>query len=79
MDAGQEELMPEGEAARLLGIAEWRLKELAAQGELRLVHVEGPYGMQVMYFTSEVLALRERLRGAPETVDAEEWPEFIGE
>ena len=77
MSAGQEELMPEEEAARLLGIAEWRLKELAAEGELRLVHVEGPAGTLVMYFKGEVLALRERLRGKPEADEAEEWPDVI--
>jgi hypothetical protein len=77
MSAGQEELIPEEEAARLLGIAEWRLRELAAQGELRLVRVEGPAGPRVMYLAAEVLALRGRLGGTPEEDDDEEWPDKI--
>jgi hypothetical protein len=79
-------LMPEEEAAELLGIAEWRLRELASLGELRLVRVEGTEGQRVMYFAAEVLALRERLRGRPEACetetaddDEEEWPDLIGE
>ena len=82
MSAGQEELMPEDEAAELLGIAEWRLRELASFGELRLVRVEGTEGERVMYFAAEVLALRERLRGQPEegeteTADDDDWPDLI--
>lgn len=85
MSAGQDELMPEEEAAELLGIARWRLRELATFGELRLVRLEGPEGERVMYFAAEVLALRERLRGRPDEVstedadDDDEWPELIGE
>ena len=80
MSAEQEELIPEEEAARLLGIAEWRLGELAAQGELRAVRAEGPGGQRVMYFLGEVLALRERIKGTPELEDTdenEEWPDVI--
>ena len=75
--------MPEEEAAGLLGVAEWRLRELAGMGELRLVRVERPGGEQVMYFAGEVLALRDRLRGEPEDIPAEDegaegWPDLIG-
>ena len=77
-------MMPEKEAAALLGLAEWQLRELAGLGELRLVRVEAPGGEQVMYFAREVLALRERLRGKPEDgpaadEGAEEWPDLIEE
>lgn len=84
MGAGQDELMPEDEAAELLGIAGWRLRELASMGELRLVRVEDAEGERVMYFAAEVLALREGLRGEPkageaEAADDDEWPDLIGE
>ena len=78
MNAGQEDLIPEEEAVRLLGVAVWRLRELAAQGELRAVRVESPGGPQVMYFRDEVLALRGRIRGGPEVDVGEEWPDVIG-
>lgn len=80
MSAGREELIPEEEAARLLGVAAWRLRELAAQGELRLARAEVPGGERVMYFLGEVLRLRERIRGAAQGDDADEaedWPDII--
>jgi hypothetical protein len=75
MIAGQEELIPEEEAA-LLGIAWWRLRELAAEGELRMILAEVPGGRRLMYFPGEVLALKGRLRGGVEEV--EEWTDVIG-
>jgi hypothetical protein len=80
MSAEQEELIPGEEAAKLLGMAEWRVRELAEQGELRTVRAEAPGGPWVMYFLGEVLALRERIRGVPEANDTdenEEWPDVI--
>ncbi len=75
--------MPEEEAAGLLGVAGWRLRELAVMGELRLVRVVAPGGEQFMYFAAEVLALRDRLRGKPgdgpsEDEGAEGWSDLIG-
>ena len=77
-------MMPEMEAAGLLGVAEWRLRDLAGMGELRLVRLEAPGGEQVMYFAGEVLALRERLGGklgshSAEDEGAGEWPDLIEE
>lgn len=77
MGAGQEELIPEEDAAQLLGIASWRLRELAAEGEFRAVFAESPGGRRVMYFLGEVLALRGCLRGGG-AEEAEEWPDVIG-
>ncbi|PYS75986.1 MAG: hypothetical protein DMF66_17215 [Acidobacteria bacterium] len=80
MSAEQEELITEEEAAKLLGMAEWRIRELAAQGELRTVQADAPGGPRVMYFIGEVLALRGRISGASgadDTDENEEWPDVI--
>ncbi len=55
-------MIPE-EAPLLLGIAWWRLRELVAEGELRMIFAEVLGGRRVMYFPGEVLALKGRLRG----------------
>ena len=75
MSTGQEELIPEELAARYLEISQERLRGFASRGDLRLVSVWGPDGLEVMYIRGEVLKLKERLRGQ----ETEEWPEVIGE
>ena len=75
----QEELMTEEDAARYLSVSPERLTELATQGELRLVMVRGPEGIKSMYFRSEVLQLKEKLRGQGSKSEVEEWPDMIGE
>ncbi len=77
MSAGQEELMDEQDAARYLGIAPERLRELAAQGEIRVVVVRALDEIEVMYFRGEVLRLKEQLRGQESKPETEEWPDMI--
>ena len=79
MSAGQEELIAEGDAARYLDVSPARLRELVADGKLRLVMVQGPEGLEPMYFMGEVLRLTERLRGWRSKSETGEWPDTIGE
>ena len=71
--------MTEEDAARYLRIPPARLRELVTQGVLRLAMVQGPEGIEPMYFTGEVLQLKERLRGQESKPKAEEWPDLISE
>ena len=79
VSTGQEELMAEEDAARYLGVTPARLRELVTQGVLHVAMVQGPEGIEPMYLTSEVLQLKERLRGQESKPEAEEWPDMIGE
>ena len=78
MSAGQEELITEEDAARYLGVTPARLRELVTQGELHLAMVQGPEGIEPMYFRGEVLRLKEKLRGQESKSETEEWPDTIG-
>ena len=79
MSAGQEELIAEEDAARYLGVPPARLRELVTQGVLHLAMVQGPEGIEAMYFRGEVLQLKERLRSQESKPEAEEWPDMISE
>ncbi len=79
MSTGQEELITEEDAARYLGISPERLIELVTQGELHLVTVQKPEGLEPMYLRGEVLRLKERLRGQGNKSETEEWPDLINE
>ncbi len=79
MSAGQEELMDEGDAAQHLGISPERLRELATQGELRVVKIRASDKIVPMYLTGEVLRLKEQLRGQESKSETEEWPDMIDE
>jgi len=74
---GQEELITEEDAARYLGVLPLRLIELVTEGELRLVPVQNPEGIETMYLRGEVLRLKERLRGQGNKPETEEWPDLI--
>lgn len=79
MSTGQEELITEEDAARFLGVSPERLMELVTQGELRLVMVQKPEGIEPMYLRGEVLRLKERLGAQEGKPGAEEWPDLINE
>jgi len=79
VSGGLEELITAGDAARDLGVSVERLLEYATQGELRAVTVQGPEGLEVMYYRGEVLRLKDRLGGRGGGAGAEEWPELIGD
>jgi len=79
MSAMQEELITETEAARYLGVSPERLRAFASQGMLQEVIVEVRDQRLTMYYTSEVLRLKERLRGLKDNSATDEWPEFIGQ
>ena len=79
MSTEQEELITEEDAARYLGVSPERLRELVIQGELRLVTVQKPEGIESMYLKGEVLRLKERLRAQEGKPGAEEWPDMINE
>ncbi len=78
MSVGEEELIPEDEAARYLDISMERLREFVVQGELRMVLVQGPNGEEVMYLRSQVLRLKEILTADEKESEVEEWPDIIG-
>ncbi len=77
MSVGEEELMPEDEAARYLDISMERLRELVVQGELRMVLVRGPDGEETMYLRGRVLRLKEILIADEKESEVEEWPDTI--
>lgn len=77
MSAEQEELITEEDAARYLGVSPERLRELVTQGELRLVMVQKPEGIEAMYLSGEVLRLKERLGDRGSKSETEEWPDTI--
>jgi hypothetical protein len=77
VSVGEEELMPEVEAARFLDISMERLRELAVQGELRMVLVRGPNGEETMYLKGHVLRLKEKLIADEKESEVEEWPDII--
>ena len=79
MSAMKEELISEMQAARYLGISPQRLQEFAIQGVLQEVVVEVEDERFTLYYTSEVLRLKERLRRLEDNAAADEWPEFIGQ
>ena len=79
MSATQEELITEEAAMRYLSVSPERLRELVAEGELRLVLAPGPEMLEPMCYRGEVLRLKERLRGQESQPEAEEWPNLIGE
>ncbi len=60
MSTGQDEIITEEEAAWYLGVTTGHLRELVTQGELRLVAVQKPEGIESMYLISEVLRLKAR-------------------
>jgi len=78
VSVGEEELIPEDEAARYLDISMARLRELVVQGELRMVLVKGPNGEEAMYLRSQVLRLKEILTADEKESEVEEWPDIIG-
>ncbi len=78
MSTGQEELITEEDAAQYLGLSPLRLLELVAQGELHLVTVQKPEGIETMYLRGEVLRLKERLSAQEGKPGAEDWPDTIG-
>jgi hypothetical protein len=69
--------MDEQDAARYLGITPERLRELATQGEIRVVVVRTLDEIEAMYFRGEVLRLKEQLRGQGAKSETEEWPDMI--
>jgi len=73
----QEELITEMEAARRLGVSPARLRFLASQGFLQTVPLHGSQEYAALYYTSEVLKLKERLRVGEGNAGTDEWPEFI--
>jgi len=75
---GPEELITAEDAAGLLDVSVERLLEYATRGELRAVTVQGPEGLEVMYYRGEWLRLKERLVSRGGEAGAEEWPELIG-
>ncbi|MBA3715171.1 MAG: hypothetical protein H0W76_22375 [Pyrinomonadaceae bacterium] len=77
MSVGEEELIPEDEAARYLDISMARLRELVVQGELRMVLVKGPNGEEAMYLRSQVLRLKEILTADDKELEVDEWPDII--
>jgi len=77
MSVESEELMPEDEAARYLDISMDRLRELAVQGELRMVLARGPDGEKTMYLKSQVLRVKEILIADEKESEVEEWPDVI--
>ncbi len=79
MSVGREELMPEDEAARYLDISMDRLRELAVQGELRMVLVRGPNREETMYLKSQVLRLKEILIADEKESEVEEWPDMLSD
>lgn len=79
MSTGQEELITEEDAARYLGVTPLRLIELVTQGELHLVTVQKPEGIESMYLRGEVLRLKERLGAQEGKPGSEEWPDTINE
>lgn len=79
MSAEQEELIDELDAARYLDISLERLTELATEGEICVVVIQTPDGIEVMYFRGEVLRLKEKLRSQESKSEAEEWPDMIDE
>ena len=79
MSTGQEELITEEDAMRYLGVSPERLRELVVQGELHLVTVQKPEGLELMYFRGEVLRLKEQLKAQESKSETEEWPNTIGE
>ncbi len=79
MSAAHEELISETAAARYLGVPPQRVREFASRGLLQAVPVEGPRGREAMYYTSEVLRLKERLRRLGDGAETEEWPDVIDE
>ena len=79
MSTEQEELITEEDAARYLGVSPERLIQLVIQGELRLVTVQKPEGIESMYLKGEVLRLKEQLEDLGSKSETEEWPNTIGE
>ncbi len=79
MSAGQEELMDEDDAALYLNISPERLRELATEGEIRVVVVRTPEDVEPMYLRGDVLRLKEKLRSQESQPETEEWPEMINE
>ncbi len=77
MSVGEEDLIPEDEAARYLDISMARLRELVVQGELRMVLVKGPNGEEAMYLRSQVLRLKEILTADDKELEVDEWPDII--
>ncbi len=77
MSVGEEELIPEDEAARYLDISMERLREFVVQGELRMVLVKGPNGEEAMYLRSQVLRLKEILTADDKELEVDEWPDII--
>ncbi len=79
MSAGQEELITEEDAARYLGVSPERLRELVTQGVLRMAITRGPEGLEPMYFSGDVLRLKEHLTDQGSKSGTEEWPDIINE
>ncbi len=79
MSAAQEELVNEDDAARYLDISPARLRELATEGEIRVVVIRTPDDVEPMYLRGEVLRLKEKLRSQESQPEADEWPEMIDE
>ena len=77
MSVGEEELIPEDEAARYLDISMARLRELVVQWELRMVLARGPNGEETMYLRSQVLRLKEILTADDKELEVDEWPDII--
>jgi hypothetical protein len=77
VSVGEEDLIPEDEAARYLDISMARLRELVVQGELRMVLVKGPNGEEAMYLRSQVLRLKEILTADDKELEVDEWPDII--
>ncbi len=77
MSVGEEELIPEDEAARYLDTSIERIRGFVVQGELRMVLVQGPNGEEAMYLRSQVLRLKEILTADEKESEVEEWPDII--
>ena len=79
MSAEMDELISEDEAVQYLGVSRERVRELTQQGVLHSVIMQGPNGLEMMYFKGEVLRLSESIRRQEDTSTSdEEWPEEIG-
>lgn len=82
MSAERAELMPENEAVNYLNITAERLRLLVVQGELQMALVCTASGEESMYFTSQIIKLKDKLKAEDmesEMSEIEEWPEVIHE
>lgn len=79
VSAGQEELITEDEAARLLEVTREDVRFLASEGALQSIEVQTPGGDMTFYYRGQVQNLKGRLRQRGKAAPPEEWPDVIEE